>query len=243
MYGFIYMTTNLVNGMKYIGQHKGDGTDNYLGSGDRLVMAVKKYGRENFERKILCFAENKDELNQLEIEYILIYNAVESDKFYNIAYGGNINPRYGEDNGMFGRNHSEDSRRKMSTTRQQKLANGEYDYFFGDEFKQKMSNVTKGVKNGMYGKHHSEESKRKMSENSKGLTEGERNGNYGNKGDKAKNGKKIYKYSDASMTQLVEEYNTVRMVLEDLDIKGHSNLYKAIKNGTKYKGFYWSKTK
>lgn len=229
--------------MKYIGQHKGDGSDNYLGSGDRLVMAVKKYGRENFKRKILCYADTKEELNQLEIEYILIYNAVESEEFYNLAYGGGINPRYGECNGMFGRTHTDESRQKMSKTRQLKFANGEYDNVFNEAYREKMSKLTKGEKNGMYGKRHSEESKRKMSENSKGLAKGEKNGNYGNKGDKAKNGKKLYKYLDADMTELVKEYNTVQMALEELGLAGHSNLYKAIKNKTKYRGFYWSKTK
>ena len=33
-YGFIYMTTNLINGKKYIGMHKGSETDDYLGSGN-----------------------------------------------------------------------------------------------------------------------------------------------------------------------------------------------------------------
>ena len=68
MYGFIYITTNLINGKKYIGQHKGDGTDNYLGSGDRLIIAIKKYGKCNFKREILCFAESKEELDLLEIQ-------------------------------------------------------------------------------------------------------------------------------------------------------------------------------
>ena len=45
MYGFIYITTNLINGKRYIGQKKYDkeGTwKNYLGSGTYLKRALEK---------------------------------------------------------------------------------------------------------------------------------------------------------------------------------------------------------
>ena len=50
---YIYLTTNLVNGKKYIGQHNGSIKDDYLGSGVLLVKAIKKYGKENFKKEIL----------------------------------------------------------------------------------------------------------------------------------------------------------------------------------------------
>ena len=47
-YGFIYITTNMVNGKRYIGQKKFcDGWKTYLGSGKLLKEAIKKYGKEN----------------------------------------------------------------------------------------------------------------------------------------------------------------------------------------------------
>lgn len=45
MYGYIYETTNLINGKKYIGKRvkpKFDG--NYKGSGKVLKHAIEKYG-------------------------------------------------------------------------------------------------------------------------------------------------------------------------------------------------------
>ena len=51
--GIVYMTTNLVNGKRYIGSHCGDPDSNYLGSGINLTHAIKKYGKENFERVVL----------------------------------------------------------------------------------------------------------------------------------------------------------------------------------------------
>lgn len=35
--------------------------------------------------------------------------------------------------------------------------------------------------------------------------------------------------------------NTLGLVLQELNLKGHSGLDKAIKNNTLYKGYYWSK--
>ena len=85
---YIYVTTNKVNGKKYIGQHYGELDDKYLGSGAVLSRAILKYGKENFEREILEIA-TKDTINEREKYYIELYNAVFDDEFYNIAFGGN----------------------------------------------------------------------------------------------------------------------------------------------------------
>lgn len=89
-YGFIYKTTNNVNGKMYIGQKK-YGTqkeDMYLGSGTLIKRAINKYGAENFSRVIIDEANSREELNELEKYWINYYNAVDSDQFYNIAAGG-----------------------------------------------------------------------------------------------------------------------------------------------------------
>lgn len=50
MFGYIYKTTNLVNGKIYIGQKKSDRFlgNKYLGSGKILCSAINKYGADNF---------------------------------------------------------------------------------------------------------------------------------------------------------------------------------------------------
>lgn len=91
MYGFIYITTNHVNGKKYIGQKNYDKHNkwkDYLGSGIHLKRAISKYGKENFSKEIIEECETKDKLNEQEKYWISYYNAVESDNFYNIAPGG-----------------------------------------------------------------------------------------------------------------------------------------------------------
>lgn len=43
MYGYIYKTTNLINGKIYIGQHKSEEYDSsYYGSGKKILRALKK---------------------------------------------------------------------------------------------------------------------------------------------------------------------------------------------------------
>lgn len=56
MYGYIYKTTNLINGKIYVGQHKfsKDNIDrSYIGSGIHLKHAVEYYGKDNFKCEIL----------------------------------------------------------------------------------------------------------------------------------------------------------------------------------------------
>lgn len=88
MYGYVYITTNLINDRIYIGQHKGDKLDpKYIGSGKILKQAIDKYGRENFKTEILFFCEDKKSLNDKEIEIISSYKDKGFD-LYNITLGG-----------------------------------------------------------------------------------------------------------------------------------------------------------
>lgn len=88
VYGYIYITTNLINNRIYIGQHKGDKLDpKYIGSGKILNQAVAKYGKENFKTEILFFCESKESLNSKEIETISMYKEM-GFNLYNITSGG-----------------------------------------------------------------------------------------------------------------------------------------------------------
>ena len=89
MYGFIYETTNLINGKKYIGKRVyTKGWENYLGSGVLLKLAIEKYGKENFKRIILKECPDSATLEQEEKYYISLYNAVSNPAYYNLAEGG-----------------------------------------------------------------------------------------------------------------------------------------------------------
>lgn len=102
-YGFIYMTTNLVNQHRYIGKKKYDKRGawrTYLGSGTNLRRAVAKYGADQFRRDILDVAYSPDELNSKELYWIEKFNAVTDKEFYNISPGGdggNVRAGYSEE--------------------------------------------------------------------------------------------------------------------------------------------------
>lgn len=91
MYGYIYLTTNLINGKKYIGMHKWDKQEidkSYLGSGVHLNKAIQKYGKENFSCEIIEWCNTREELSEREKYYISVYKAPISEEFYNIEDGG-----------------------------------------------------------------------------------------------------------------------------------------------------------
>lgn len=149
LYGFIYITTNMVNGKRYIGQKKIDKEgkwNNYLGSGVAFKKALDKYGNNNFYRDIVALAYSKDELDKLEIEWINNYNAVESRNFYNIVSGGGT---------VTGLKMSDETKKKLSVR-----FSGENNPMYGKGLK--------GEDNPFYGKHHTEESRKKMSDSHKG---------------------------------------------------------------------------
>lgn len=244
--------------MKYIGKHYGELDDSYLGSGKLLKRAITKYGKDSFTKSILFVSKNEEENCNKEKEYISLYNATTNPLFYNIhegGMGGNTTAGYtdeekeqlkiklsevnrGEKNGMYGKKHSEQTKAFLSYWAEFKRDNSVYRT---EEFKKKMSNITSGSNNGMYGKKHSEESKQKMSIHSKGKTAGEKNGMYGKSGDKALNGKRIEMYDEN--WNLIKTFNAKTAVLQFLNLKGHTQLDKAIKNQTLYKGYYWKQIK
>ena len=160
-YGFIYITTNMVNGRKYLGQRKfSNGWKSYLGSGKIFKQAVKKYGKEKFIREIVAFAYSKNELDELEKSFIREHNAVDNDDYYNISQGG-----YSQ---MAGHHWSEEDKKKMSESRKG-IPRG----VMSEETKLKISINRRGKcvgeDNHNYGKHPSEEVRQKMSDAHKGV--------------------------------------------------------------------------
>lgn len=110
IYGFVYITTNSVNGKQYIGQrtYQSPRWQEYLGSGKALRRAITRYGKENFVRDILFEAFTKEGLDDAEKRIIDQFDAVASRNFYNLVPGG-----HGCSMGFSGKKHSQETREKM----------------------------------------------------------------------------------------------------------------------------------
>lgn len=149
IYGFIYITTNLINGRKYIGQKKIDDHGKwrkYLGSGIAFKQAVKKYGVENFKREIIAVANDAEELNQLEKKYTIDMDCLNDRSFYNLVLGGGT---------VTGLKFSEKTIQRL-----RELASGENNYFYGKRYI--------GDLNPFYGRKHTIASRTRMSRSHKG---------------------------------------------------------------------------
>lgn len=90
MHGYIYKTTNLINGKIYIGQHVSQKFEptRYIGSGAIFTKAIQKYGFKNFNCELICWAKDQEELDMLEIFYIAKFEAMNPNIGYNLCYGG-----------------------------------------------------------------------------------------------------------------------------------------------------------
>lgn len=105
-FNFVYVTTNLENGKKYIGKHSTDDMfDGYYGTGELIKKAYKKYGKDSFETKIIKFFDTEDEAYDYE-EFLVDESIIYDDRYYNIDLGGK--------GSMRGRKHKESSKKQTS---------------------------------------------------------------------------------------------------------------------------------
>lgn len=150
--GVIYLRTNLVTGMQYVGKAKNfKKRENswrclkWRYANQLLTDEREKYGLDNFTVEILEECDNS-KLNELERIYIEKYNTIYPDG-YNDNEGGDI-----------GFHPSERTKKKISEAN-----SGEKNYWYG---KKRPKELNESVSKKLKGKKKSEETKNKMSENS-----------------------------------------------------------------------------
>lgn len=158
-YGIIYLITNKVNEKCYVGQtveslQKRWGRHCFCAMKRnkktiKFHNAIKKYGPDNFDQKILCECYSIKELNNMEISMIKTHHSHISENGYNMTFGGEGTP---------GKKHTEEAKRKMSETRKGKYC-GKNNPMYGKT----------GEKSYWFGKKHTEETKEKMRKNMKGI--------------------------------------------------------------------------
>jgi hypothetical protein len=189
----IYEIKNKINNKPYIGKHSKCNNDKefqqtkYWGSGTYIKRAIKKYGIENFERKVVVENINSEkELDDSERLWIKNKNS-KYPNGYNLTDGGEglLNPseetrkllskhQLGKKNHRFGKSPSQQQRNRVSQTLIKTLQS--------EEKRKQMSDLQRGEKNSNFGKtgenspHYgtpkSKEHKRKLSETHKGNKNG-----------------------------------------------------------------------
>lgn len=154
MFFTIYETTNIDNGMRYIGKHiTHDLNDGYLGSGEHVSNAIRKYGPNRFMKRILFVFDTELEMDLKERE-LVNEEFVKDRNTYNIALGGQggcivlkpNHPKYDEVCKSISNAQKKRSEHNSSTVKQLHL---EASLGLRPNF-------------GMYGRKHSLETKEKM---------------------------------------------------------------------------------
>ena len=99
--GYVYMTTNTLNGKYYIGSHAGS-NPNYMGSGTALKLAFAKYGIEYFTKEVLYYC---DDFKEHEEALLIAIDAAGDPNMYNLINSGK--------GGCLGLKHSSETLAKM----------------------------------------------------------------------------------------------------------------------------------
>jgi len=149
IYGWIYEHINLFNKKKYIGQTVQKKGFRYLSNYKRhpyFYNALKKYGFENFETKIIDSAQNKEELDEKEDFYIKKFNTLDSNFGYNLRHGGS--------NGK----HSEKTKKELSIKTKERY----------EEYPEIKEQISKSLKEYYKENPVSKEKRNKLSESLKG---------------------------------------------------------------------------
>lgn len=182
------------NGKRYIGITKkrpkarwacGEGYK----TSTHFYRAIQKHGWENFTHEILFENLTEEEAKKKEIELIAQYNLTDALCGYNMTVGGNTSvPLNGELNGMYGRTHTDEVKKRLSEQCKERFKDKKNHPMYGtkrsEETKKKLSESKKGLQvgdknyfygkhfngelNPMYGKTHREETRKKISESQKG---------------------------------------------------------------------------
>ena len=126
-YFYLYQITNLINGKIYVGVHKTSSMeDGYMGSGKVILRAYEKYGIDNFTKVILETFDNSELMFAREKEVVTDEFLLREDT-YNLRRGGFGGFDYINKSGMpkmLGKNHSNETKDKLSKAMVERRKNG-----------------------------------------------------------------------------------------------------------------------
>ena len=177
IYGIVYCIENKIDTKQYYGQTSRDVNQRWRihkslakkGKGEYLHKAIRKYGWDNFSKKIICSCGDQLSLDIMEDLCISIFNSLVPNG-YNLRRGGHPSGKptklTKQKLSIITKKRFEDpkEREKLSIASQKRWENLEERKKLSDKTKERLKDPRNHP---MYGKHHSEESKRKMSEKTK----------------------------------------------------------------------------
>jgi hypothetical protein len=174
-YNFVYITTNIIDGKQYIGDHSTDNlNDNYLGGGVYIKNAIKCHGKDNFKREILEYFTTKEDSFKSQEKYINHYVTLYPNG-YNLSPKGGSQCKGGvsdetkklisKNNAKYWLNKNRSEETKLKISENYVGMTGKH---HSEETKQKIGNSQKGEKHHNYGNNLSEDHKQKISNSEKG---------------------------------------------------------------------------
>lgn len=144
-YYLVYKITNVVNNKIYVGKHYGFDDDKYFASGGLIIQrAIKKYGKRNFIKETIKKYKSLEKVNKGEKYWIKKLNSFHPNDHPNrneiikkISLGGknrwknssakfkrnHSESRKGNKNGMYGKIHTNNSKKEMSEKIKKKWKN------------------------------------------------------------------------------------------------------------------------
>lgn len=147
----VYKTTNLINNKIYVGK---DSKNNpkYYGSGRILLLAIKKYGKDNFKKEIIEHCKNLKELSDREVFWITELKSTDRGVGYNILIHSGGGKNWDGPHPMKGKNISDEVKKKISLSHMGKTLSKEH----RESISKNHHDVT-GENNPMFGKTHTDE--------------------------------------------------------------------------------------
>jgi len=223
MYYLVYKITNNVNGKIYIGAHKTkDKNDGYLGSGNVIIRAVRKYGIEHFTKEILYECNSLDEMYKREADIVDKEFALRRDT-YNLKVGGT---------GGWENSLTISHREKISISMKKAIKEGRAKVPFKGEklprwLIEKQIEARRGFK-------HTEESKRKIGKANSIHQQGSGNSNYGTSWIYSLEEKKSIRIKKEELNEYLEKGWIKGRVIKNFEICPICKVGRLKRSGAKY---------